>query len=109
MARTIYSEFITDLGVTYRISLMGSAVGYLVTEDNDVITSEAADLLGFNGLSEFTQEVKADGQGFTLSYEGDDNNRFEEFKESSVSWGFYVPNDAVENFLFDLEADDNNS
>lgn len=109
MARTIYSEFITDLGVTYRISLMGSAVGYLVTEDNDVITSEAADLLGFNGLSEFTQEVTADGQGFTLSYEGDDNNRFEEFKESSVSWGFYVPNDAVENFLFDLEDDDNNS
>lgn len=109
MARTIYSEFITDLGVTYRISLMGSAVGYLVTEDNDVITSEAADLLGFDGLSEFTQEVTADGQGFTLSYEGDDNNRFEEFKESSVSWGFYVPNDAVENFLFDLEDDDNNS
>lgn len=109
MARTIYSEFITDLGVRYRISLMGSAVGYLVTEDNDVITSEAADLLGFDGLSEFTQEVTADGQGFTLSYEGDDNNRFEEFKESSVSWGFYVPNAAVENFLFDLEDDDNNS
>lgn len=109
MARTIYSEFITDLGVRYRISLMGSAVGYLVTEDNDVITSEAADLLGFDGLAEFTQEVTADGNGFTLSYEGDDNNRFEEFKESSVAWGFYVPNAAVENFLFDLEDDDNNS
>lgn len=109
MARTIYSEFISDLGTKYRISLIGSAVGYLVTEDNDVITSEAADLLGFNGLAEFTQEVTADGQGFTLSYEGDDNNRFEEFKESSVSWGFYVPNDAVENFLFDLEDDDDNS
>lgn len=105
-ARTIFSEFITDLGVTYRISLMGSAAGYLVTEDSDVITTEISELLGFDGLAEFTQEVKANGNGFTLSYEGDDNNRFEEFKESSVTWGFYVPNDAVENFLFDLEDDD---
>ena len=80
--RTIYSEFKTDKDVTYRVSLMTT------------------------GTSSVFQEVTADGDGFVLSYEGDDNNRFEEFKESSVSWGFYVQNDTIENFLFDLEDDD---
>ena len=80
--RTIYSEFETFKGTTYRVSLMTT------------------------GSSSVFQEVTADGNGFVLSYEGDDNNRFEEFKESSVSWGFYVDNDTIENFLFDLEDDD---
>lgn len=80
--RVIYSEFKTDKDVTYRVSLMTT------------------------GTSSVYEEVTADGQGFVLSYEGDDNNRFEEFKESSVSWGFYVQNSTVENFLFDLEDDD---
>lgn len=84
-ARTIYSEFKTDKDVTYRVSLMTT------------------------GTASVFQEVTADGSGFVLSYEGDDNNRFEEFKESSVSWGFYVQNSTIENFLFDLEDDDDGS
>lgn len=81
-ARTIYSEFQTDKGVTYRVSLMTT------------------------GTAPIFEEVLADGNGFTLSYEGDDTNRFEEFKESSVSWAFYVKNSTVEDFLFDLEDDE---
>lgn len=78
-ARTIWSEFKNQVGKTYRISLMTT------------------------GVSAHFEEVTADGNGFTLSYEGDDNNRFEEFKESSTTWGFYVENTGVETFLFDLE------
>ena len=80
--RVLYSEFKSDKDVTYRVSLMTT------------------------GTASVYEEVTADGSGFVLNYEGDDNNRFEEFKESSVSWGFYVKNSTVENFLFDLEDEE---
>lgn len=113
----IFSEIKTDTGDRYQVSLMATEIDFSDTsylmEGDDIVTEDVlADITTEDGDNVITEsswvlekQVKADGEGFTLTYDGDEEDRFQPFKGSQLSWSFYVPDVETENTLIDAEQD----